>query len=150
MPHKKDNAIIVDETVNNLRRLFQVVNEQSKQAVHDSGLSGSQLWALKVLHEETGKLVTVSGLARRMCLNSSTVVRLLDGLEQKAFVQRERSISDRRIVHVSMTEKGAELVRQAPEVAQTILGRGLSSLSDHKLYNISIGLAQLVNILDSH
>lgn len=149
MSHKKNHTIIVEETVNNLRRLFQVVNEQSKMTVVDSGLTGSQLWAMKALYEETGKQATVSTLASRICLNSSTVVRLLDGLEQKAFVQRERSISDRRRVYVRLTEKGCRLIRESPDVGQTILSNSLKTLSENKLQAIASGLNQLIAIIDS-
>lgn len=149
MSQRKNNAVIVEEMVNNLRRLFQMVNEQSKTVVFDTGLTGSQLWALKVLYDETGKQLTVSALARRMCLNSSTVVRILDGLEQKGFVQRERSISDRRIVYVSLTEKSCQLIRESPEVGQTILSNGLKRLSENKLQAIASGLNQLIGIIDS-
>lgn len=149
MPTKRDNSIIVEETVNNLRRLFQVVNEQSKTTASDTGLTGSQLWALKALYEEVGKQTTVSALADRICLNSSTVVRLLDGLEQRAFVQRERAMSDRRRVYVRLTEKGCRLIRESPEVGQTILSNSLNTLSENKLQAIASGLNQLITIIDS-
>lgn len=150
MPQRKLQSYTVEQTVNNLRRLFQAVNEQSKHAVHDSGLNGPQLWALKVLAEETDQKLTVSSLARRMCLNSSTVVRLLDGLELKGFVQRERSSHDRRIVHINLTETGVALIRQSPEVAQDILANGLRSLSENRLQSIASSLSKLVSIIESH
>lgn len=149
MPHKKSTTLTVNETVNNLRRLFRAINEQSKFAVYDSGLTGSQLWALNLLFEEIGQKSTISNLARRMCLNSSTVVRLLDGLEAKGFVQRERSVNDRRIVYAGLTEQGIALIRQSPGVAQNLLANGLKMLSENRLQSIASSLAKLVNIIDS-
>jgi len=150
MPHKKSTTLTVNETVNNLRRLFRAINEQSKYAVFDTGLTGSQLWALNLLFEEMGQKSTISNLARRMCLNSSTVVRLLDGLETKGFVLRERSGSDRRIVYASLTEKGGSLISQSPDVAQNLLANGLKALSENRLQSIASSLAKLVTIIDSH
>lgn len=149
MTARRNNSVIVEETVNNLRRLFQVVNKQSKNVVLESGLTGPQLWAIKVLSDEAGNSITVSALARRMYLNSSTVVRILDCLEAKGLVQRVRSINDRRIVYVSLTDQGNVIIDQSPEVAHNLLIKGLKTLSENKLHTIAIGLSQLVNILDS-
>jgi predicted secreted protein len=38
-------AVIID----NLRRVFRVVNEQSKKAKKETGLTGPQLWAIKTI-----------------------------------------------------------------------------------------------------
>lgn len=149
MPHRKNSLLTVDETVHNLRRLFQAVNEQSKHAAHDSGLSGSQLWALNILFEAGGQRLTISHLAQQMCMNSSTVVRLIDGLELKGFVQRQRCTSDRRVVHVGLTEQGGMLVRQTPHVAQHVLVNGLKSLSENRLAAIASGIAKLVQIIEA-
>ncbi|NJD39556.1 MAG: MarR family transcriptional regulator [Geobacter sp.] len=149
MLHKKKSTLIVDETVHNLRRLFQAVNEQSKHAVHDSGLSGSQLWAINILFEKSGQRLTISHLAQQMCMNSSTVVRLTDGLELKGFVQRERCTTDRRVVYVRLTEQGNTLVRQAPDVAQHALVNGLKSLSENRLAAVASGIAKLVHIIEA-
>lgn len=43
--------ILVAGIFDNLRRVFQVVNEHSKKAEHETGLTGPQLWAIKVLAE---------------------------------------------------------------------------------------------------
>jgi DNA-binding MarR family transcriptional regulator len=149
MTTRRNNAVIAEETVNNLRRLFQIVNKQSKNVMFETGLTGPQLWAIKVLSDETGNTLTVSKLASRMCLNSSTVVRILDGLEEKDLVQRVRSVHDRRIVYVKLTDQGGTIISQSPDVAHNLLIRGLKSLSDNKLHTIASGLSQLINILDS-
>lgn len=149
MPVRKNNSAVVEETANNLRRLFQVVNKQSKNVVLESGLSGPQLWAIKVLSDEAGNSMTVSKLASLMFLDSSTVVRILNVLEAKAFVKRVRSSYDRRIVYVSLTEKGSSIVQQSPDVGQNVLINGLKALSENKLHSIALSLSQLVNILDA-
>lgn len=39
-------TVIVAEIIDDIRRVFQVVNEQSKQAKRETGLTGPQLWAI--------------------------------------------------------------------------------------------------------
>jgi DNA-binding MarR family transcriptional regulator len=93
--------------------------------------------------------MTVSRLAALMFLDASTVVRILNSLEEKSLVQRIRSTYDRRVVSVSLTEKGGLIMNQTPNVAHKLLMNGLKVLSENKLHTIALGLSQLVNILDS-
>lgn len=136
---------IVGDIVDNLRRVFQVVNEHSKRAEQYTGLTGPQLWAIKVIAEST--LIRVSELARRMYLHPATVVGILDRLESRGLVSRTRSTEDRRVVEIDLTEQGKELVSMSPEVAQGLLVKGLETLPGEKLVQIADGLGQLVEIL---
>lgn len=142
MPTKSD---MVAEITDNLRRVFQVVNERSKRAERETGLTGPQLWAIKVISEAAP--IKVSELARRMYLHPATVGGILDRLETKGFVSRTRSRSDRRVVKVGLTDDGKQLVNDAPEVAQGLLVAGLQQLSGEKLLTIMAGLADMVQIL---
>ena len=140
----KPTQALVCNIIDNLRRVFQVVNEQSKKAEHETGLTGPQLWAIKVIAESAP--IKVSDLARKMYLHPATVVGIIDRLELRGLVERTRSTKDRRVVEIALTIQGNEIVRQSPEVAQGLLVRGLEALPDKKLTNISDGLEQLVKI----
>ena len=136
---------LVADIIDNLRRVFQVVNEQSKRAERETGLTGQQLWAIKLL-AETGE-VKVSELARRMYLHPATVVGILDRLEARGMVARRRSNTDRRIVHISLADKGMELLSKAPVVAQGLLTQGLEVLDESDVAGIAASLERLVSIL---
>lgn len=138
-------SIKVAGIIDNLRRVFQVVNEQSKKVERETGLTGPQLWAIKVIAENAP--IKVSELARRMYLHPATVVGILDRLEGHGLVTRTRSVEDRRVVEIDLTGKGKNLVAHSPEVAQGLLVKGLETLHEEKLYMISDGLEELVSIL---
>lgn len=129
----------------NLRRVVQVVHGYSKRAEPVAGLTGPQLWAIKVLAESAP--IMVSDLARRMYLHPSTVIGILDRLETRGLVTRTRSKEDRRVVTVGLTRSGKGTIKRVPVVAQGLLLKGLEELSDHDLKVISEGLGLLVNIL---
>jgi DNA-binding MarR family transcriptional regulator len=136
---------MMEEIIDNLRRLFYVLTEQSRKAEHETGLTGSQLWVIRML-DGTDPL-KVSELARRMLLHPATMVGLLDRLETKGLVQRTRSEKDRRVVHVVLSDQARELVRNSPEVAQGLLVNGLEPLTERKVQIISKGLEQIVSLL---
>jgi DNA-binding MarR family transcriptional regulator len=138
-------AETVAEIVDNLRRVFQVVNEHSKRAEKETGLTGPQLWAIKTIAQEAP--IMVSEIARRMYLHPATVVGILDRLEKQGLVSRTRSTEDRRVVRVELSDKGRLLVKKSPEVAQGLLVAGLEGLGPAKLKNIAQALGQMVDIL---
>lgn len=131
--------------VDNLRRIFQVVHGYSKRAERVAGLTGPQLWAVKVLAESSP--IRVTDLANRMYLHPSTVVGVLDRLESRGLVLRSRSLTDRRSVAVSLTPQGKEFVAKTPAAAQGLLLNGLEGLSEHDLRIVSEGLELMVGIL---
>jgi DNA-binding MarR family transcriptional regulator len=135
----------VAEIIDNLRRVFQVVNEQSKKAEKETGLTGPQLWAIKTIAQEAP--IMVSEIARHMYLHPATVVGILDRLEKQGLAVRIRSTEDRRVVRVELTGKGRALVKKAPEVAQGLLVMGLEKLGTYKLKSIAQSLDQMAEIL---
>ena len=142
-PARRDQEIA--EVLDNLRRVFRVVHRYSKRAEKVGGLTGPQVWAMKVIAESAP--IRVTDLSRRMYLHPSTVVGILDRLEQQAQVARTRSEKDHRVVTVTLTAKGRETVSKVPRIAQGLLLKGLKGLSDSELSTVSEGLRMMVGIL---
>ena len=135
----------IPEVIDNLRRIFQAVTEYSKSAERETTLTGPQLWALKILAQDAP--LRVSELARRMYLRPATVVGILDRLEARGLVTRNRSEKDRRAVDLDLTGAGRTLVVNAPEVAQAILIKGLDALSEDQFSQVLEGMQRMVQIL---
>lgn len=141
---KKDIETIAD-IFDNLRRVFQAINEYSKAAERSTGLTGPQLWALKLLSNTAP--MKVSDLACTMCLRPPTVVGILDRLEIKELVTRTPSREDRRVVKIDLTAQGKELVAQAPEIAQDMLVKGLDELSNEQFTCVEEGMKLMAKVL---
>ena len=135
----------VANIVDNIRRFFQVVNEHSKLVERETGLTGSQLWAIKTIAE--AESIKPSELARRMYLHPATVVGLIDRLVKKGLVARDRSEQDRRVVAISLSEAGKKLLLSAPEVPQGLIVKGLEDLTAEKRSRVADGVEELVRIL---
>jgi DNA-binding MarR family transcriptional regulator len=141
----EEKPCLIAAIVDNLRRVFQVVHAQSKKAERETGLTGPQLWAIKVISD--AGTIRVSDLAERMYLHPATTVGILDRLEKKGLIMRVRSQKDRRNVEATLTETGREVVAKAPEVAQGLLVAGLERLSERRLKTLDNGLAQMVALV---
>lgn len=68
-------------------------------------------------------------LARRICLNKSTVARTLTYLEEKGYVSRKTSETDKRVTMVYPTEKMQAVLPRVQEIAvawQNALTEGMN------------------------
>ena len=139
------DSIRIADIVDNLRRIFQVVHGQFKKTERELGLTGPQIWAIKILADSAP--IKVSDIAGRMFLHPATVGGILDRLEARNLVIRTRSVEDRRVVYVNLTEQGRELVLKSPEINHLLMVNGLEKLSPEKLQSVATGLEELVDIL---
>lgn len=135
----------IPEVVDNFRRIFQTVGVLARAIEKETELTGPQLWAVKLLAQ--GAPMRVSELARQMYLRPATVVGIVDRLEMKNLVTRNRSSEDRRAVDLELTPLGKELAGRSPEVAQVMLVEGLAALSDGEFQAAAEGLRLVVRIL---
>ena len=91
------------------------------------GLTAPQWAPLLVLSK--GRADTVVGCARAIDVDTGAMTRMLDRLEAKGFVSRNRSHKDRRIVHVELTKAGHEIVKLIPPSICLVLNQHLAGFS---------------------
>ncbi len=142
MEQKQEAA---SEIIDNLRRIFQAITEYSRTAERVTGLTGPQLWALKIL--ESSSPLRVSELAQAMFLSSATVVGIVDRLEAKELVARVKSATDRRAVDLSLTAPGRKTAAKAPDVAQHLLISGITGLTHEQIQCVGVGMKLMVQLL---
>lgn len=85
----------------------------SEKAAREAGVEPQQhqlMLAVKGL--PAGQRPTIRALADRLCVEHHTTVALVDKLEARGFVTRERGLDDRREVFVHLTAPGAALLRR--------------------------------------
>lgn len=90
------------------------------------GLTGSQFFALKLIFMR-GKM-TVSEMAEEHGVSLSAVTAMVDRLHRLGYVERQRDEADRRVVWLSLTPQGEELVRSCLAARRAVLEHYLSRL----------------------
>lgn len=93
-----------------------------------------------------GRADTVAALARECHMDCGAMTRMLDRLEHKELVRRQRSESDRRVVHLALTDKGREAAAAMPPVLRDELARHLHDFSDQET---SLLISMLQRMLDN-
>jgi len=125
-----------------LRVLFRAVQAHSKIVQRQCGLSSAKLWMMWELFATPG--LKVSELAKALTIHPSTCSNMLDQLEDKELIRRDRSKVDQRAVHLYLTEKGTKLLAKAPRPAQGTLSEALDRLTDKHLCHLDEGLNKLI------
>jgi DNA-binding MarR family transcriptional regulator len=106
------------EALLNLFRTSDRLNHRFAQLFAEHGLTCSQYNILRILRGE-GKPLPCLEIAQRTITVVPGITGLIDRLEQKSLVQRQRCSKDRRVIYVSITPPGEELLAKidAPLVA---------------------------------
>lgn len=99
------------ELLRALRRIIRSVDVRSKHVAREVGLTTPQIVVLQGIRDLTD--VTSSSLSAYVSLSPATVTTILDNLQARGFVSRERSQTDRRVVHPRLTDAGSEVLAAA-------------------------------------
>lgn len=91
--------------------LMQGVNE----ILRERDLTGTQYNILRILRGAGAVGLTCAEVGGRMLERDPDVTRLLDRLEKRGLVTRERSAEDRRVVIVRITPDGSALLKALDE-----------------------------------
>jgi len=83
-----------------------------------------------------------------MAVHQSTASNLMDKLQQKGLIERDRSSDDQRVVRLYLTKQGDTLVKRAPNPARGLLQEALNKLPPATLQTLNRGLAQLMQELN--
>ena len=131
-----------------LRIIFRSSQAHAKWVEKECGLSSAQLWMMWELFTSPG--LKVSELATILSIHPSTCSNMLDKLQKKDLVRRDRNNpTDQRVVELTLTEAGIQLLATAPRPAQGVLADVLLRLPDETLAKLETGLKDFVNILKS-
>lgn len=92
-----------------------------------------------------GRDVTASDLCRTLRHDTGALTRMLDQLEERGYVGRERSREDRRVVQLTLTAAGRAKAVELTPVVVALLNDGLDSFSKTEFAELSRLLNKLVD-----
>ncbi len=95
-----------------LWRTYDRLREIEEQVFSQHGLTAQQYNALRVLKSIKEGSLPVSALGARLVSRAPDMTRMLDKLAERNWVHRQRSDANRRVVEVSITAAGRDLLKQ--------------------------------------
>lgn len=136
-----------EKIMNAASNIAETWNEKTNNWLREHHVTFMQFKAILLLNEEEAQ--TLSELSKGLSRTRCTVTGIVDRLEGKGLVRRKRSRKDRRLVYVSLTDKGRELAAElmekvTPEISrlgEKIMGK----LTDSELAALNSALNILSN-----
>jgi DNA-binding MarR family transcriptional regulator len=112
-----------------MRRIMTAVGQAVDGRISDPDGPTYPQWV--PLHKlEVGAATTVAELARECLLDAGAMTRLLDRLEAKGLCRRVRSLEDRRVVNIELTNEGRVAAQQVPEILSRVQNEHLAGFSE--------------------
>lgn len=136
---------LLDEVMNQVDELMSYQRRAFCAHGPHRELSLPQLFLLLTLHER-GTL-TVSALAELLGVTAPSASTLIDRMEERGLLARERDVDDRRVVHVSITEAGHSLLDEMVGMKRDRVRQVLSRMNMKELQHVVGAVEALRRVL---
>lgn len=110
-----------------MRRVMLAVAHEVERQLGPCDLTNAQWVPLFKLY--LGTASTVAELARECHLDAGAMTRMLDRLEAKGLCRRVRSVADRRVVNIELTDAGHEAAAGIPAILSRVQNAHLAGFS---------------------
>ena len=111
----------------NLKRAYVIFHTDFREALGDDGLSQRAFSALSLVVQIPN--ITQSEVARRLGIERSGLVAIVDDLERRGFLQRGRVPGDRRVQALLATDTGRRAFAEAVAAVRAHEEKVLAGLS---------------------
>jgi DNA-binding MarR family transcriptional regulator len=136
-----------ESVIRSIRRITRAIDLYSKKLASTCELTGPQLAALRALTAEGG--MSLTQLADCISLSLPTVSGIVDRLEARELVRRERQSDDKRRVLVRLTPTGRGIARRAPPALQESFSRKFHALPEKRQKALDEALKEIVTMLEA-
>jgi len=138
---------IIEQVLVAIRRVIRATDLHSKKITRNAGLTSSQLVLLKSIEAQGD--TTAGEIAQRISLSQATVTTILDRLQSKGLVLRERDSADKRRVYVHLTAEGRNTLANAPQPLQETFIRQFEQLESWEQTMILASLQRVAQMMDA-
>lgn len=125
-----------------IKLLSQLLTRQFQEQLEPHGLTPFHWVVLCCLWEQDG--LATSDLGERLCQVGGTLTGVIDRMEERGLVRRERDQRDRRIWRIWLTEEGQKLQDVLPPIAIELREKALQGLSDEDRQRLSESIDQMI------
>lgn len=141
------NLTVEEQVIVGLRRITRAADIHSHLLQRDFGITGPQLSTLRVVKRM--QPVSTGALAREACIGYATLTGILDRLEERGMVTRNRDPADRRTVILNMTAEGEKLLTTAPSLLQSRLRDELLRMPQKEQSALLNTLLRVASLMES-
>ena len=135
----------INDTLNEiLVKLFRNINAIEEQAVKGGAyknMTTNDMHVIEAIGMDEAK--NMSTVAKALAVTTGTLTISVNSLVKKGFVDRVRSEKDRRVVLVSLTDKGKKAFRQHAKFHQDMIQAAVTRLNEEEKQVLQKALTDL-------
>jgi MarR family transcriptional regulator, organic hydroperoxide resistance regulator len=135
----------IGEIIGSIRLIKEVHQRYSWELTKKYRMTGQQAGALMVIARYPD--ISLGELGDRMYLHISTCSGIVDRLERKGYVTRTRSSEDRRVVRLSVTQRGRRMIAKIPVSGFGMLLKGIESMPANEIHRLSEAMSILLKVM---
>ncbi len=109
--HPPRQAPAEDRTFVAILKAADGLGGEVEQLLKLAGLTGAQYNVLRILRGAEPEGLACRAIGDRMISRDPDITRLLDRMEKRDWISRERQTDDRRVVKTRITKKGLDLIK---------------------------------------
>src|ERR1700737_2174391 len=126
-----------------LLQIADALNLQAEQVIKSSGLTSAQYNVLRILRGAEPHGLACRGIGDRMISHDPDITRLLDRMEKRNLISRERQTDDRRVVKTRVTKQGLDLLKQLDHPVSALHKRQFQGIAPAKLKVLAAMLEEI-------
>lgn len=120
----------------NLWRTYDRLRALEDELFSRYGITAQQYNALRLLREVLPTGLPTLALAKKLISRAPDITRLLNKLVERNLIERERKVSNRRVVEVHITPSGVRLLKELDPLVADTNARQLGHLSQSELRSL--------------
>jgi DNA-binding MarR family transcriptional regulator len=122
----------------NLWRTYDRLRALEDDLFGQFDLTPQQYNVLRLLRSEQPNKIHTLDLAGRLVSRAPDITRMLDKLEERGLIERDRPAENRRVVRVGITDEGVALLRAMRDPIRECHKRQLGHLSQKQLRSLIV------------
>lgn len=126
-----------EEVILNIARTAEYLAAGAAQVFKTADLTATQYNALRILRGAGAEGLSCSEISERMVTKESDITRLLDRLESRGFISRERPANNRRLVIARITEDGQKVLSELDVPVDELNRRQVGHLGKKQLNTLN-------------
>ena len=141
---KRGSASLETRVFVALLRAAERLSQDAEQLVKEQGLTGTQYNVLRILRGSEPAGLPCKGISDRMISHDPDMTRLLDRMEKRGLITRERQLDDRRVVKTRITSEGLDILRKLDAPVQDLHRRQFRNITEDRLKVLAAALEEIL------
>jgi len=111
--------------------------QHAEQLIRTAGLTSAQYNVLRILRGAEPEGLPCRAIGERMISHDPDMTRMLDRMEKREWITRQRETEDRRVVKTRITEEGLKLLKKLDQPVREMHKKQFEHMSQARLKALS-------------